>query len=377
MSLETDLIGHLAYRAELRDRAGLRRRLEPRSTENALIDLAGNDYLGLSRHPSVIAAAVTAMDRYGLGATSSRVVHGSTMEHEALERELAEALGQPAALVYSSGYLANLGAIRAVARPSTRLFIDAHSHASLFDGCRLAGVETQVMPHLDLAALDQALAGKAGDAVVVTESVFSVDGDAAPLRELLTVCQARDAVLLVDDAHAFGVLDQSDGAASLAGEPNVVVTATLSKALGAAGGVLAGDPTVIRHVVDTGRTFVYDTGLPPAVAAGARAALELAATADGERKLLRSRAGELAVALSAAGFEVVAPAAGIVSARAPSAAEAVAWAARCRAKGVVVGCFRPPSTPDNSSRLRLTINAALSDGDFRRARDAVIATAPS
>ncbi|MBE1488175.1 8-amino-7-oxononanoate synthase [Plantactinospora soyae] len=371
----------LDRRARLRAKAGLSRRLRPRDATEDLLDLAGNDYLGLSRHPEVTAAAAEALTGYGLGATGSRLVRGSTEPHHALEATLAQWLGAGRALVFSSGYLANLGAVRALVQPRTLLVSDAHNHASLIDGCRLSGAETVVTPHLDVAAVEAALAGAPGrPAVVVTESVFSVDGDLAPLAELHAVARRHGALLLVDDAHALGVLGP-DGAgavaaAGLGGASDVVVTATLSKALGGAGGVVAGPAELARHLIDTGRTFIYDTALPPAVAAGVLAATRLARTGAGLRAELAERAAAVTRRLGAAGLEVSTPTAGVVSVTAPGPETAVAWAADCRDRGVAVGCFRPPSTPDSRSRLRLTINVGLDRRDFDRALDVIVECAP-
>lgn len=372
----------LERRAQLRRRAGLTRRLSSRGpSPDGIVDLAGNDYLGLSRHPDVVAAATKALDSYGLGATGSRLVRGTTEEHAALEAALASLLRQPAALVYSSGYLANLGAVKAAARPRGAILIDAHAHASLFDGARLSGVPTHVVPHLDLDAFAAKLAEfAAGAALVVVESIFSVDGDLAPLRELHAVARAAGAVLLVDDAHAVGVLGPHGGGAvaqaGLAGEPDVVVTATLSKSIGAAGGVVAGPASLAGHLIDTGRTFIYDTALPPSVAAGALAGVELVRAADDLRATLHTRAAVASRTLRAAGLDIAEPAGAIISAPAPDAAAAVRWAAACRDRGVAVGCFRPPSTPDPRSRLRLTVSAGVSSSDFDRALSVVVATAP-
>jgi 8-amino-7-oxononanoate synthase len=165
-------------------------------------------------------------------------------------------------------------------------------------------------------------------------------------------------------------------AAGLAGRPDVVVTATLSKALGGAGGVVAGPAAFVRHLVDTGRTFIYDTAPPPAVIAGVRAALGVARAADDRRAVLRARAGETVARLRAAGFPVATPAAGVLSVVAPGPEAALAWAADCRDRGVAVGCFRPPSTPDGTSRLRLTLNAGVDDGDFAHALDVIVECAP-
>jgi 8-amino-7-oxononanoate synthase len=367
----------LAHKARLRARAGLRRELRPRGTGDEATDLAGNDYLGLSRHPAVLSAATRALADYGLGATGSRLVRGSTDLHAALESGLAELFRVESTLVYSSGYLANLGAIRALAGPGTLLVSDAHNHASLIDGSRLSRAEVVVTPHGSVADVAAVLAGR-GDrpALVVTESVFSVDGDLAALAELHAVCRRYGAVLLVDDAHAVGVRGPAGAGAvaeaGLGGQPDVVVTATLSKSFGAAGGVVAGPRALVAHLVDTGRTFIYDTALPPPVAAGALAALDLLRSADDRRAQLRERAELVAKRLTT----VAEPDGGVVSVLAPGPEAALAWAAACRDRGVAVGCFRPPSTPDGRSRLRITINAGIPRPDFESALDVVAETQP-
>ena len=367
--------------ARARAKAGLTRTLRPRAADDTVVDLAGNDYLGLAVHPRVVAAAAQALSAYGLGATGSRLVRGSTQAHAALERDLAGWLGAAEALVFSSGYLANLGAVRALAQPGTLLVSDRYNHASLIDGCRASGAETVVAPHADPAAVAEILDAHPGrTAVVVTESVFSVDGDLAPLAALHEVTAARGALLLVDDAHAVGILGARGAggvaAAGLAGAPDVVVTATLSKSLGGAGGVVAGPPELIRHLIDTGRTFIYDTALPPAVAAGVHEALRIARTADDRRAVLRHRADQTVARLSRAGFEISHPAAAVLSVMAPGPEAALGWAADCRDRGVAVGCFRPPSTPDGSSRLRLTLNAGVPDHEFERALTTIVECAP-
>ncbi|GAA1395755.1 8-amino-7-oxononanoate synthase [Catellatospora coxensis] len=376
-----DWLATLRRKADLRERAGLRRELRPRAGDDALVDLAGNDYLGLARHPRVRAAAADALDAYGLGATGSRLVRGSTDAHTGLEAALASWLEAEQALVYSSGYLANLGAIRALCGPNTLLVADAHNHASLIDGCRLAGAETAVFAHGDPADAARLLAAHPGrPAVVLTESVFSVDGDLAPLAELHATARAHGALLLVDDAHGLGVVGPAGAggvvAAGIAGQPDVIVTATLSKALGGAGGVVAGSAALIRHLVDTGRTFIFDTALPPAIAAGVAAALDLARDGEPLRAVLHERAAAIRDTFRAAGLAVTDPAGGVVSVGAPSAEQAWAWAGACRDKGVAVGCFRPPSTPDSRSRLRLTVNAGVLADDFARALEIIMEVRP-
>ncbi|WP_244317153.1 8-amino-7-oxononanoate synthase [Micromonospora terminaliae] len=372
-----DWLAALDRRAELRAKAGLTRTLRPRAAGDAVVDLAGNDYLGLATHPEVTAAAARALSAYGLGATGSRLVRGSTEAHHALEDDLAGWLGADRALVFSSGYLANLAAVRGLVQPRTLLVSDAHNHASLIDGCRISGAETIVTPHADVDAVAAALAAAPGrPAVVVTESVFSVDGDLAPLAALHAVARRHGALLLVDDAHALGVTGPAGAggvvAAGLAGEPDVVVTATLSKALGGAGGVVAGPAEFVRHLVETGRTFIFDTAPPPAVVAGVRAALRLARAGDDLRAELAERAALVVRRLGGAGLEVSAPDAAVVSVTAPGPEAATAWAAACRDRGVAVGCFRPPSTPDSRSRLRLTLNAGVARADFERALDVIV-----
>jgi 8-amino-7-oxononanoate synthase len=209
----------------------------------------------------VLAAAARALAEHGLGATGSRLVRGTTELHVELEAALASFMGTQSALVYSSGYLANLGAIRALAglSPDTLLVSDAHCHASMIDGCRLARAETVVFRHGDVAHA-ASLLPPGRPAVILTESVFSVDGDLAPLAQLHALARDRRALLLVDDAHGLGV---TDAVRFLAGEPDVVITATLSKSLGGAGGVVGGPAALIAHLIDTSRTFIFDTRLRP------------------------------------------------------------------------------------------------------------------
>ncbi len=367
--------------AASRAKAGLTRHLRPRPADGSVVDLAGNDYLGLAAHPAVIEATAGALRAYGLGATGSRLVRGTTDAHAALESGLADWLGTAGALVFSSGYLANLAAVRGLAAVCDLVVSDAYNHASLIDGCKMSGQQTIVAPHNDPAGVAAVLDAHPGrTAVVVTESVFSVDGDLAPLAALHEVTSARGALLLVDDAHALGVLGPGGAggvaAAGLAGRDDVLVTATLSKSLGGAGGVVAGPAPFLRHLIDTGRTFIYDTALPPAVVAGVHEAIRLTQAADDRRRVLATRGRQTVERLRAAGFAMSAPAAGVLSVRAPGPEAALAWADDCRDRGVAVGCFRPPSTPDGSSRLRLTLNAGVSDADFARALNVIVECAP-
>ncbi|MET8564708.1 8-amino-7-oxononanoate synthase [Streptomyces flaveolus] len=372
--------GWIDEQAEERRRAGLVRTLRPRPADTPLLDLASNDYLGLTRHPEVVGGAAGAARTWGGGSTGSRLVTGTTALHTELERALAAFCGFEAALVFSSGYAANLAAVTALGPHGSLIVSDAGNHASLIDGCRLARGETQVVGHADPEAVRKALATRGGAAIVVSDTVFSVDGDRAPLAALAEVCREHGAGLVVDDAHGLGVLgDGGRGApyaAGLAGAEDVVVTATLSKSLGSQGGVVLGPARVIDHLVNAARTFIFDTGLAPAAAGAALAALRLLEREPERAARAREVAAELYARLTAAGLEAVRPDAAVVSVRAPSPERAVRWAADCRAAGLAVGCFRPPSVPDGVSRLRLTARADLSGAEIERAVRVIGETRP-
>ncbi|WP_336115097.1 8-amino-7-oxononanoate synthase [Streptomyces sp. PTD9-10] len=372
--------GWIDEQAEARRRAGLVRTLRPRPADSPLLDLASNDYLGLAHHPEVVEGAARAARTWGGGATGSRLVTGTTELHTELERELADFCGFEAALVFSSGYAANLAAVTALGPHGSLILSDAGNHASLIDGCRLARGTTQVVGHADPEAVDKALGTHGGEAIVVSDTVFSVDGDAAPLAALAEACREHGAGLVVDDAHGLGVLgDGGRGAphaAGLAGAGDVVVTATLSKSLGSQGGVVLGPARVIGHLVNAARTFIFDTGLAPAAAGAALAALRLLRREPARAERARRVAAELHARLTAAGLEAVRPDAAVVSVRAPSPEQAVRWAADCRTAGLAVGCFRPPSVPDGISRLRLTARADLSGAEIERAVRVIGETRP-
>jgi 8-amino-7-oxononanoate synthase len=378
----TAVFDWLDERAEERRRAGLTRRLRPRRADSDLLDLASNDYLGLARDKRISGAAAAATLRWGAGATGSRLVTGTTDLHTELEHELARFCGAQAALVFSSGFTANLAAITALSGRDSAIVTDAYIHASLIDGCRLSRADVAVAGHVDLAATAHALRTRRHPrALVVTESVFSVDGDLAPLAELHTVCREHGAGLVVDDAHALGVLgDGGRGAMSAAGiigEPDVVTTLTLSKSLGAQGGAVLGPRRVIKHLTETARSFIFDTGLAPGSAAAALAALQVLKDEPDRPDRTMRAAHTLADRLRAAGLSVTTPTAAVVSVRAPSPDAALTWADDCRAAGVWVGCFRPPSVPDKVSRLRLTARADLTDAELDRAIGVITRTAPA
>lgn len=357
----------LAARAAARAAAGTQRQLAPRGPRPAAIDLAGNDYLGLACDPRVVAAAVAATQRWGAGAGASRLVTGTLQLHQTLEERLAESLGHESALVTSTGYHANLAAVTALADADTLVVSDAHVHASLVDACRLARGQVTVVPHTNPAAVETALAGRRQPrALVLTESIFSVLGDAAPLDELAAVCARHDATLVVDEAHALGVAG-THGLGLLAGRSHpadVVVTITLSKSLGSQGGAVLGSRAVVDHLVNTARPFIFDTGLSPASSAAALAALDLLRETPQMAAAVRRRAAQLSDAC-----EVPPTAGAIVPVPMTSPDAAVRAQAALRDRGLLVGCFRPPSVPDGVSRLRLTAHATLIDHVVAQATD--------
>ncbi|PXX62399.1 8-amino-7-oxononanoate synthase [Nocardia tenerifensis] len=362
--MTTDPLRWLDERAAARVAAGLRRELRPRAARSPSIDLASNDYLGLVRHPEVIDGAVEAVRRWGAGATGSRLVTGTTAEHELLEGELAEFVGAEAGLVFASGYAANLGVVTALAGRGALVVSDAGSHASLVDACRLSRARVEVTAHGDVEAVDRVLAARTEDrALVLTDSVFSADGDLAPLVELHRVTRARGAVLVVDEAHGLGVRGVGGRGLvhelGLAGAPDLVITATLSKSLAAQGGVVLSSERVRAHLIDAARTFIFDTGLAPAAVGAARAALRVLCREPELAGRVLARAADIARIAA-----VSVPDSAVVSVVLGTAQVAYEAAQACRARGLDVGCFRPPSVPDGTSRLRLTARANLTPGEM-------------
>ncbi|WP_179474963.1 8-amino-7-oxononanoate synthase [Mycolicibacterium vinylchloridicum] len=352
-----------------RRQAGLRRSLRTRPAVATELDLASNDYLGLSQHPAVIDGGVAALRTWGAGSTGSRLVTGNTELHEEFETALADFVGAEAGLVFSSGYTANIGATVALSGPGSLVVSDALSHASLVDACRLSRARVVVSPHCDVDAVEAALADRDEErALVITESVFSTDGALAPLRRLHEVCRRHRAVLLVDEAHGLGVRGAGGRGliheAGLAGAPDVVMTTTMSKSLGSQGGVVLGPAAVRDHLIDAARTMIFDTGLAPAPVGAALAALTVMAAEPARAGAVIGRARELAAMCDVSET----PESAVVSVILGDPEVAVAAATACLDAGVRVGCFRPPTVPAGTSRLRLTARASLTDDEMDTAR---------
>lgn len=367
----TDLspLAWLADVEQQRRQAGLRRELRTRPAVATELDLASNDYLGLSQHPEVLDGGIEALRTWGAGAGGSRLVTGNTELHEGFETALAAFVGAESALVFSSGYTANLGAVVALSGPGSLLVSDALTHASLVDACRLSRARVTVTPHRDVDAVDAALSARTEErAVVLTESVFSTDGALAPLRELHAVCRRHGALLLVDEAHGLGVRGPGGQGllyeAGLAGSPDVVMTTTLSKALGSQGGVVLGQEAIRAHLIDAARPFIFDTGLAPAAVGAAWAALRVLIAEPQRAQAVLDHAAELARISG----DATVPDSAVVSVILGEPEVAVAAAAACLDRGVRVGCFRPPTVPEGTSRLRLTARASLTADEMDLAR---------
>lgn len=353
-----------------REAAGLRRRLRTRSAAEPEIDLASNDYLGLSRHPQVIEAGVEALRIWGAGSTGSRLVTGNTELHEELEQELATFMGTESALVFSSGYTANLGAVVALSGPGTLIVSDARTHASLIDACRLSRARVVVTPYRDTQAVAAALAQRPEErALVLTDAVFSADGALAPLAELYGVCRRHGAMLLVDEAHGLGVRGSGGSGLvaemNLAGRDDLVVTVTLSKALGSQGGAVLGSAAVRAHLIDAARPFIFDTGLAPAAVGSALAALRLMIDEPARIRAVLAHAAALGQWCGVPDK----PESAVVPVVLGDPTVAFNAARSCLEQGVRVGCFRPPSVPEGQSLLRLTARASLTEADMERVHE--------
>ncbi|MFC4000715.1 aminotransferase class I/II-fold pyridoxal phosphate-dependent enzyme [Prauserella oleivorans] len=364
-----------------RSRVGLDHRPHHRRPGDDELDLAGEDYLGLARDKRVAGAAAAAALRWGAGASGSRLLGGSLELHAELEHELARFVGAQAAVVFPAGFTANLGAVTALSGAESAIVTDKHVQPSLVDGCRLSRADVAAVAHADAPAVGHALATRRKRrALVVTEAVFAVDGDAAPLSRLHEVCREHGAALLVDDGHGFGVLgDGGRGGvhdAGLSAQPDVVTTLSLSAALGAQGGAVLGPRRVVRHLVDVARGFGFDAALAPGSAAAALAALGVLKEEPHLAAKAVDAAQNLAHGLRDAGLTTSSPAGPIVSLPAPSAQAATAWADACAGHGVRVGCVRPPAVPDGVARLRLAARATLSESDVDRVVKVVAETAP-
>lgn len=338
-----------------------------------LVNLSSNDYLSLARDPGVVARAGAALARWGAGACASRLMCGTLELHEELEAALAALCGTEAALVFSSGFGTNVGLLPALAGRDDVLFLDRLVHASLVDGARLSGATVVRFGHGDVAALARLVERTPcrGRRVVVCESVYSMDGDVAPLVELEALARRVDAALVVDEAHALGVLGGGGGLCRALGVRPDVVVGTLGKALGSVGGFVACDREVRRFLLNRCRSFVFATALPPPSAAAALAAVERLRADPGLGEALLSRVRAFHGALAARGLRLPAPGTQILPVHVGGNAEAVALAARLREEGLLVTAVRPPTVPAGTARLRLSVTLAHDPATLARAAETI------
>ena len=364
--------------------AGLRRHLRtvmsaPTGTINLdgrdVVLLGSNNYLGLSTHPQVIAAAVEATQAFGTGASGSRLISGNSELYTTLETNLAKVKNTEAALVFSSGYTANTGTIPILAGEGDLILSDALNHASIIDGCRLSRATKKVYRHCDVAHLKDLLSESTAfrRRLIVTDSVFSMDGDIAPLPDIYDLAVQYDTMLLVDDAHGFGVLGR-DGSGTVAHfgleNKDIIQMGTLSKAIGALGGYIAGSRTLIELLINKARGFIFTTGLPPATLAAANAALNVMRFSPELRQRLFLHAKHLKTELIDLGYTLLPSKTQILPVLLGNPQHATSIAEALLAESVFAPAIRPPAVPPDTSRLRLTVMATHTETEIRQAIDA-------
>ena len=351
------------------ERRGLRRRVGVRTGPQAaritvdgreLVNFGSNDYLALAADPRVAGAAAEAAREDGWGSGASPLISGHSARHERLQERLAEFEGTEAALLFSSGYAANTGTIAALAGPGDAVYGDRKNHASLWDGCRLSRADVRAYAHGDWRDLERLLARseRCRRRLIVTDSLFSMDGDLAPLGELADLAERHDAMLLVDEAHATGVFGQKGrGVAEQLGVERRIAArvGTLSKALGCAGGFVAGSRTLVEWLVNRARSYVFSTALPGANAAGATVALEIVQQEPQRRHDLLSRAADLRSGLAEQGWDIGRSASQIIPVVVGEAERAVAMAGALRERGLLVPAIRPPTVPEGEACLRISL----------------------
>jgi glycine C-acetyltransferase len=351
-----------------------------RMDDRELLLFCSNNYLGLADHPLLKEAAIRAVERYGVGTGAARLVSGTMELHEALEERIASFKGTEAALLFNSGYAANTGIIPALAGKGDLIFSDRLNHASIVDGALLSRARLVRYPHNDMTALRRLLESTAtvGRRLIVTDGVFSMDGDLAPLRELVALKEEFGALLMVDDAHGTGVVGEGGrGSAESCGVASRIdiQMGTLGKALGCFGAYVAASREIVDYLVNRARSFIFSTSLPPAVLASACAALNIVASPEGAalRKRLAANSSLLRDELRSAGFDTMGSTTQIVPVFIGGAEETMAFSRRLFADGIFVQGIRPPTVPAGSCRLRFTLMATHDEGDIRRAVDALTA----
>ncbi|NMT65440.1 8-amino-7-oxononanoate synthase [Marinobacter orientalis] len=335
-----------------------------------LLSFCSNDYLGLASHPDIIRAATDAMPGTGLGGASSHLICGHHDAHHQLEARLAAFTGRSSALFFSTGYMANMGVISALAGRGDTIFSDRLNHASIIDGCILSRATVRRYPHADMSALAGMLASTGGHKLVVTDGVFSMDGDIAPLKELAVLCREHDALLVVDDAHGVGVVGPhgrgSVAELGLSEEDVPVLIGTLGKAIGTSGAFVAGPKLLTDYLVQKARTYIYTTAMPPAIALATCASLDLIEREDSRRSHLQSLVRDFRRGASALGYELMPSRTPIQPIMVGDNWSALALSQALEQQGLLVTAIRPPSVPDGEARLRVTFSAGHSTADLEK-----------
>lgn len=381
------MLSRLAEELAALEAQALRRRLfvvdevlpggKVRVGERVLLNLSSNDYLGLAQDPRLIAAARNAAARWGVGAGASRLVTGHLALHEAVEAKLARFKGTEAAVIFSTGYMTNLGVISALVGPGDLVFSDRLNHASIYDGTRLSGAELRRYPHRDMDRLEKLLkeAPSGKTRLIVTDSVFSVDGDLAPLHALVELKERYGALLMIDEAHATGVLGpRGAGLAEALGLTARVEVhmGTFSKALGSLGGYVAGDRRLIDYLHNKARSFIYSTALPPPVLGAIDQALDIVVQEPERRRYLSEKAEIFRRGLQEAGFNTLESETQIIPVLVGDNARTLEFAAQLRAEGIMAVALRPPTVPPGKARVRFSLSAAHTPADLAQALDTII-----
>ncbi len=336
-----------------------------------LINFCSNDYLGLANHPELVSAFKACADQFGVGSGASSLVCGRSDLHQQLEEKLADKTGKEAALVFPSGYMANLAVATTFAGRTDAVFLDRLAHASLVDAARLSGAKLHRYQHADHESLDLALKNSsANEKLVLTDTVFSMDGDKAPIRDLVKVSKRNDAVLAIDDAHGFGVLGKSGGGLleekEIPAEDVPILVATFGKALGTAGAFIAADKIIIETLIQFARTYIYTTALAPAIAGATLASLEVIEKESWRRETLNALIKHFCNGASALGLNILSSDTAIQPLMIGDAEEAVRISDKLFDKGFLISAIRPPTVPEGSARLRITLTAAHTEQQVDR-----------
>ncbi len=356
---ELDSLGLRRKRRVLDGPQGVRVRVDGRD----YLSFSSNDYLGLANHPEIVTAAQLAAARFGVGAGAAHLLTGHHRLHHGLEAELAAFVGLPSALLFSTGYMASLGVIPALLDRHGEVFEDRLNHASLVDAAVLSRAKLTRYPHLDLDWLDKKLGESAAKTkLIATDTVFSMDGDLAPLPELLALAEKHDAWLYADDAHGFGVLGEAGGGALssslLTPHPSLIYLATLGKAAGVAGAFIAGSEVLVEWLVNRARTYIYTTAQPPLLAAATSASLKLIAGESWRRDRLRELVVHLKAGVAGLPWPLMASDTPIQPLMVGGNMEAQRLADGLRERGILIPAIRPPTVPHGEARLRISLSAA-------------------